>query len=56
MGFLLIVGSLLLSDHRLHVLGYLPYLVVLACPLLHTSRTRTAWSAHTCLRAGRANA
>ncbi|WP_373414607.1 DUF2933 domain-containing protein [Ensifer aridi] len=34
-GFLLIVGFLLLSEHRVHVLGYLPYLLVLACPLLH---------------------
>lgn len=34
-GFLLIVGFLLLSEHQLHVLGFLPYLLVLACPLLH---------------------
>ncbi|THK36218.1 DUF2933 domain-containing protein [Ensifer sp. MPMI2T] len=34
-GFLLIGGFLLLSEHRLHALGYLPYLLVLACPLLH---------------------
>ncbi|MGK9204185.1 DUF2933 domain-containing protein [Sinorhizobium meliloti] len=34
-GFLLIVGILLLSEHRVHVLVYLSYLLVLACPLLH---------------------
>ena len=33
--FLLIGGFLLVSEHRLHALGYLPYLLVLACPLLH---------------------
>ncbi|MDK1491263.1 DUF2933 domain-containing protein [Sinorhizobium sp. 7-81] len=27
-------GFLLLSEYRLQVLGYLPYLLVLACPLL----------------------
>ncbi|MCG5480183.1 DUF2933 domain-containing protein [Sinorhizobium alkalisoli] len=34
-GFLLIGGFLLLSEHRLHAFSYLPYLLVLACPLLH---------------------
>jgi len=34
-GFLLIGAFLLLSEHRLHVLGYLPFLLVLLCPLLH---------------------
>lgn len=44
-GLLLSVGFLLLSEHRLHVLGYLPYLLVLACPLLrmvHYGRVKTA--------------
>jgi hypothetical protein len=31
----LIAGSLFLFEHRLHVLGYLPFLLLLACPLLH---------------------
>lgn len=26
---------LLLSDHRQHVLDFLPFLVLLACPLMH---------------------
>jgi hypothetical protein len=34
-GFLLIGGSVLLFEHRLHVLGYLPFVLLLACPLLH---------------------
>lgn len=34
-GFLLIVGSLLFTEHRVHVLGFLPYLLLLACPLMH---------------------
>ena len=34
-GFVLITGSLFLFEHRLHVLGYLPFLVLLACPLMH---------------------
>jgi len=34
-GFLLIIGSLLFTEHRVHVLGFLPYLFLLACPLMH---------------------
>lgn len=34
-GFLAIAGSLLLTEHRAHVLGILPYLFLLACPLMH---------------------
>lgn len=26
---------LLISEHRVHALGYLPYLLILACPLMH---------------------
>ena len=33
--FLLIAAFLLLSEHRAHALGALPYLLLLACPLLH---------------------
>ncbi|MCK3780967.1 DUF2933 domain-containing protein [Ensifer sesbaniae] len=35
LGFFLMSGLLLVSEHRLHALGYLPYLLVLACPLMH---------------------
>jgi hypothetical protein len=34
-GFAIIAGFLLLSEHRAHALGFLPYLLILACPLLH---------------------
>lgn len=33
--FLVIGAFLLTSEHRAHVLGFLPYLLLLACPLLH---------------------
>lgn len=35
LGFLLIAGFFLFTEHRAHVLGFLPYLVFLACPLMH---------------------
>jgi hypothetical protein len=34
-GFLVIVGALLLTEHRAHVLGLLIWLPLLACPLMH---------------------
>lgn len=34
-GFLLIGGVLLFTEHRAHVLGLLVWLPVLACPLMH---------------------
>ncbi|MDQ0506214.1 DUF2933 domain-containing protein [Xanthobacter agilis] len=34
-GFLLAVAFLLFSEHRAHALGYLPFLLLLACPLMH---------------------
>jgi hypothetical protein len=34
-GFLLIAGFFILTEHTAHVLGVLPYLLLLACPLLH---------------------
>jgi hypothetical protein len=33
--FLGMVVALLFTEHRAHVLGFLPFLFVLACPLLH---------------------
>jgi hypothetical protein len=33
--FLLMVGILLWTEHLAHALGYLPYLLLLACPLMH---------------------
>jgi Protein of unknown function (DUF2933) len=34
-GFLLIGGALLFTEHRSHVLGALIYLPLLLCPLMH---------------------
>lgn len=37
-GFMLLAGYLLWTEHEAHValaLPYLPYLILLACPLLH---------------------
>lgn len=34
-GFLAIVGFFLITEHRQHLFGFLPYLLLLACPLLH---------------------
>jgi hypothetical protein len=33
--FVIIAASFLLSEHRAHLLGVLPFLFLLACPLLH---------------------
>ena len=33
--FAIIGAFFLLAEHRAHVLGYLPWLVLLACPLMH---------------------
>ncbi len=34
-GFLAATLLLLFTEHRAHVLGILPYVVLLACPLMH---------------------
>lgn len=34
-GFLIIAGVLLFTEHRAHVLGILIWLPILACPLMH---------------------
>jgi Protein of unknown function (DUF2933) len=35
LGFLIIAGALLFTEHRAHVLGLLLWLPLLACPLMH---------------------
>lgn len=35
LGFLAVAAFFLLTEHRAHVLGILPYLLLLACPLMH---------------------
>ncbi|MDI1252525.1 DUF2933 domain-containing protein [Thermomonas sp.] len=34
-GFAMVAGFFLLSEHRAHVFGVLPFLLILACPLMH---------------------
>lgn len=34
-GFVLIAAYFLLTEHRAHVVQFLPFVLVLACPLLH---------------------
>lgn len=34
-GFLAVAGFFLWTEHRAHLLGILPFLLVLACPLMH---------------------
>jgi hypothetical protein len=34
-GFVLIAAYFLLTEHSAHIVQYLPYLLVLACPLIH---------------------
>jgi len=34
-GAVLIIGYFLLSEHQAHVIAVLPYLFLLACPLMH---------------------
>src|SRR5260221_3314520 len=34
-GFLVVAGFFLASEHRAHLFGILPWLLVLACPLMH---------------------
>ena len=34
-GFLIIAGFFLVTEHSAHVFGALPWLLVLACPLMH---------------------
>lgn len=34
-GFLVIAGFFLILEHRAHLLGWLPFLIILLCPLMH---------------------
>ena len=35
MALLAVAGLYLLAEHQMHVFGYLPLLLLLACPLMH---------------------
>ena len=34
-GFAIVAGFFLVTEHRAHLFGILPYLFLLACPLMH---------------------
>ena len=34
-GFLIVAGFFLATEHRAHVFGILPFLLLLACPVMH---------------------
>ncbi len=34
-GFVLVAGYFLITEHRAHVVPYLPFLLLAACPLMH---------------------
>ena len=34
-GFIIVAGYFLLTEHRAHTIAYLPFLLLLACPLMH---------------------
>ena len=34
-GFMLIAAFFLITEHRAHLFGFLPYALLLACPLMH---------------------
>lgn len=34
-GFLGVAGFFLVTEHRAHLLGFLPFALVLACPIMH---------------------
>lgn len=33
--FIAVIGFYLIAEHRAHLLGYLPFLIFLLCPLMH---------------------
>lgn len=35
LGFLAVAAFFLVSEHRAHVVAWLPYLLLLACPVMH---------------------
>ncbi len=40
-----IAAFYLITEHRAHLLGWLPFLLILACPLLHLFHARRPWGA-----------
>ncbi len=47
LGFLAIAAFFLITEHRAHVLGALPYVLFLLCPVLHLLLHRGHGNGHT---------
>lgn len=47
LGFLAIAVFFLITEHRAHVLGALPYVLLLLCPILHLLLHRSHGCGHT---------
>lgn len=52
-GFLAVAIFFLWTEHRAHLLGVLPYLLVLACPLMHLFHHHGAHGNHHAQPGGR---
>ena len=46
LGFLAIAAFFLITEHRAHVLGALPYVLLLLCPVLHLLQHRGHGGGH----------
>ena len=46
LGFLAVAGFYLVTEHTAHVLGLLPFLIFLACPLMHVFMHRGGHGGH----------
>jgi hypothetical protein len=46
LGFLAIAAFFLITEHRAHILGALPYVLLLLCPVLHLLLHRGHGSGH----------
>jgi DUF2933 family protein len=47
LGFLAIAAFFLITEHRTHVLGALPYVLLLLCPIQHLLLHRSCGGGHT---------
>ena len=46
LGFAGVAAFFLLSEHRAHLIGWLPWLILLACPLMHVFMHRGHGKGH----------
>jgi hypothetical protein len=53
-GFLAVAAFFLVTEHRAHLLGWLPWLILLACPLMHLFHGHGGHGSHEGRGGGRA--